>query len=43
MVKTQMGITNNTAVNIVEQIPCSMIDHPLCICPRMLLLGPEVG
>ena len=43
-----LAITNNAAMNIVVQMsfrcPCSMIEHSLGICPRVVvLLGPEVG
>ena len=38
-----LAITNNAAMNIVEQMICSMIGHLLGIFPRLELLDPEVG
>ena len=36
-------IINNAAMNIVERYPCSMIEHLLCILPKVVLFDPEVG
>ena len=38
-----LAITNSAAMNVVEQIFCSMIGHLLDIFPRAELLGPEGG
>ena len=38
-----LAITNSAAMNIVEQMLCSIIGHLLGIFPRVELLGPEAG
>ena len=37
-----MAMTNNACMNIVENMSCGMIEHPLGIYPRVVLLGLEV-
>ena len=38
-----LAITNNTAMNMLNKCPCSMIEHSLGIYSRVELLGLEVG
>ena len=37
-----LAITSNVAMNMVERNLCSMIEHLLVICPRVVLLNPKV-
>ena len=36
-----LATTNNAAMNIVGKCHCSMVEHPLSICPKVVLLGLE--
>ena len=38
-----LSIRNNAAMNIVNKFPYNMIEHPLSICPKVLLMDLEVG
>ena len=38
-----LAMTNNAAMKIVEQCPCGMIEQPLDIHPKVILLGAEEG
>ena len=38
-----LAMTNNAAMNIVEHCPCGMIEHPLDIYLKVVLLGLEEG
>ena len=37
-----LTIMNNDVVNIVEQVSCGVAEHPLGICPRVVLLCLEI-